>query len=100
MVGVSDSLKGQAPVAFITLKDLVEPSNDLEQELKSHVVKKIGAIARPSRIVFTRDLPENPQRQNHVPPPARYCRRAYLGRCTTLADKEIVEDLKKKYQED
>ena len=100
VVGVSDSLKGQAPVAFITLKDLVQPSNDLEQELKNHVVKKIGAIARPSRIVFTRDLPKTRSGKIMRRLLRDIAEGRILGDVTTLADKEIVEDLKKKYQED
>ena len=46
-IGKTHEVKGQAVVAFVTLKERVQPSEELMAELKQHVVKKIGAIARP-----------------------------------------------------
>src|SRR5687767_2060232 len=47
VVGRADELKGQAIAAFVLLKDGIEPSDALKDELKKHVTAKIGAIARP-----------------------------------------------------
>ena len=58
VVGKTHELKGQALAAFVTLKDGYEPSDEIADELKQHVVEKIGAIARPDAIVFTADLPK------------------------------------------
>ena len=51
-------IKGQAIAAFVTLKEGVQASPALVDELKEHVVKKIGAIARPDEILFAADLPK------------------------------------------
>jgi len=58
VVGRPDELKGQGVVAFVTLKGAVEPSRTLKQELREHVAKHIGAIARPDEIRFAEALPK------------------------------------------
>jgi acetyl-CoA synthetase len=100
VIGVADEIKGQAIVAFVTLKERVSQQGDLEEELKEHLVQKIGALARPKRIYFTRDLPKTRS--------GKIMRRLLrdigegrvLGDVTTLADSSIVEELKLKYEED
>jgi acetyl-CoA synthetase len=58
VVGRPDELKGQALVAFVTVRQ-GEPANDaVRTELKAHVVKEIGAIARPDEIRFSEALPK------------------------------------------
>ncbi|MEE8201465.1 MAG: acetate--CoA ligase, partial [Candidatus Acidoferrales bacterium] len=47
VVGVPHELKGEAIAAFVTLKDGARPYSHLAEDLKEHVVKRIGAIARP-----------------------------------------------------
>lgn len=100
VVGVSDSLKGQLPVAFVILKEGFKPTNDREHELKNHVVKKIGAIARPDRVIFTRDLPKTRSGKIMRRLLRDIAEGRLLGDVTTLADKEVVEELKKHYEED
>ncbi|MCC6808630.1 MAG: acetate--CoA ligase [Deltaproteobacteria bacterium] len=58
VVGRPDDLKGQAVVAFVTLKSGHAVSDALKDELKGHVVKEIGAIARPDDIRFADALPK------------------------------------------
>ena len=58
VVGRPDDLKGQAVAAFVTLEGSSKASDELEAELKRHVVKEIGAIARPDDIRFTDNLPK------------------------------------------
>ena len=45
-------------MAFVTLDNSQQPSDELASELKQHVVKEIGAIARPGEIRFTDALPK------------------------------------------
>lgn len=100
VIGIADEIKGQAIVAFVTLKERVLPQVNLEQELIEHLVQKIGALARPKKIYFTRDLPKTRS--------GKIMRRLLrdigegrvLGDVTTLADSSIVEELKLKYEED
>jgi acetyl-CoA synthetase len=53
-----DELKGSGIVAFVTLEGSQNPSEELNQELRAHVVKEIGALARPDEIRFTDALPK------------------------------------------
>jgi acetyl-CoA synthetase len=53
-----DELKGSAIVAFVTLEGTQTPSPALNQELREHVVKEIGALARPDEIRFSDALPK------------------------------------------
>lgn len=97
VIGRSDELKGQAIVAFVSLKHGVRAGADLLNELKNHVVKKIGAIARPDSIIFTAELPKTRS--------GKIMRRLLrdisdgrlLGDTTTLADPEVVQQLKDRY---
>jgi acetyl-CoA synthetase len=58
VVGPPHDLKGQAIYAFVTLKAGNQPSDALKKELLDHVVKEIGALARPDTIRFTDALPK------------------------------------------
>jgi acetyl-CoA synthetase len=58
VVGPPHELKGQAIFAFVTPKAGVAPSAELKKELSAHVVKEIGALARPDEIRFTDSLPK------------------------------------------
>ncbi len=58
MVGPPHELKGQAIFAFVTPKTGVEPTAELKKALAAHVVKEIGALARPDEIRFTDALPK------------------------------------------
>ncbi|HEU5040473.1 MAG TPA: acetate--CoA ligase, partial [Gemmatimonadales bacterium] len=57
VVGRAHELKGQAIAAFVTLKEGHHPTPDLRDDLREHVARKIGAIARPDDILFSADLP-------------------------------------------
>ena len=99
-IGRSDDVKGQAIVAFVTLKEAITPSDELEVELKKHVVQKIGAIARPDDIYFTAELPKT--RSGKIM--RRLLRDIAEGRAigdtTTLADSAVIQTLKEKYAEE
>ena len=58
VVGRPDELKGQALVAFVTLKGSVEATPDLREELRRHVAKEIGPVAKPDDIRFAEALPK------------------------------------------
>jgi acetyl-CoA synthetase len=58
VVGKPDELRGQAISAFVTLEGGLEPSEALRKALRDHVVKEIGALARPDDIHFTDSLPK------------------------------------------
>ncbi|MGI8885093.1 MAG: acetate--CoA ligase [Pyrinomonadaceae bacterium] len=58
VVGKPDELKGQAIAAFVTLEGKRTGNEDLKNELRAHVTKEIGALAKPDDIRFTDTLPK------------------------------------------
>jgi len=58
VIPLPHSLKGNAIHAFVILKNGVSPSRELETEIKNHVSKEMGPIARPEEIIFTESLPK------------------------------------------
>jgi len=58
VVGRPDELKGQALVAFVTLKSGVQARHELREELRQHVAKEIGPVAKPDDIRFAEALPK------------------------------------------
>jgi acetyl-CoA synthetase len=58
VVGRPDEIKGQAIAAFVTLEGGRQGNEALKQELRAHVAKEIGALAKPDDIRFTDTLPK------------------------------------------
>jgi acetyl-CoA synthetase len=58
VVGRPDEMKGQAVVAFVTLKEKENPAPELREKLRQHVATVIGAIAKPDDIRFAEALPK------------------------------------------
>jgi acetyl-CoA synthetase len=98
VVGRAHDLKGQALAAFVTLKEGHPASDALSDELKGHVVKKIGALARPDDILFTADLPKTRSGKIMRRLLKDIAEGRTLGDTTTLADPAVVERLKTQYE--
>jgi acetyl-CoA synthetase len=58
VVGKPDELKGEGIACFVTLVGGAQPTEELKKELREHVAKEIGALARPDEIRFTESLPK------------------------------------------
>jgi acetyl-CoA synthetase len=58
VVGRPDDLKGQALVCFVTVKNGVNASPELKEQLRAHVAKEIGSLARPDDVRFAAGLPK------------------------------------------
>jgi acetyl-CoA synthetase len=99
VVGRSHDLKGQALAAFVTLKEGKQASLTLKDDLKDHVVKKIGAIARPDDILFSADLPKTRSGKIMRRLLKDIAEGRTLGDTTTLADPAVVNRLKEMYEE-
>lgn len=97
VVGTAHDIKGQAITAFVTVKESAHADANLVQELKAHVVKKIGAIARPESILFTADLPKTRSGKIMRRLLRDVAEGKVLGDITTLADPSVIEKLKKQY---
>jgi acetyl-CoA synthetase len=100
VVGRSHELKGQAISAFVTVKEGVTHSEALADELKQHVVRKIGAIARPDDILFSADLPKTRSGKIMRRLLRDIAEGKALGDTTTLADPSVVAKLKEQYEDE
>ncbi len=98
VVGRPHEIKGQAVAAFVTLKEGHVPSESLMDELKEHVVRKIGAIARPDQILFAADLPKTRSGKIMRRLLRDIAEGKALGDTTTLADPAVVRRLKDEYE--
>jgi acetyl-CoA synthetase len=98
VVGKKHDIKGEAIAAFVTLKEGREGTDAMLAELREHVAKKIGAIAKPEVIIFTADLPKT--RSGKIM--RRLLRDIAEGRAvgdtTTLADPAVVKRLQTLYE--
>jgi acetyl-CoA synthetase len=100
VVGRAHEIKGQAIAAFVTLKDGTPGTANLMDDLKEHVVRKIGAIARPDDVLFTADLPKTRSGKIMRRLLRDIAEGKALGDTTTLADPGVVERLKANYDEE
>ena len=97
MVGYPHEIKGNALYCYVSLKAGEDYSDDLKEELKQTVRKKIGPIATPDLIHFTAGLPKT--RSGKIM--RRILRKIAanqhneLGDTTTLADPGVVDELVK-----
>ena len=99
-IGKSHEVKGQAIVAFVTIKDQISTSDDLVTELKQHVATKIGPMARPDDIYFAAELPKTRSGKIMRRLLRDVAEGRTLGDTTTLADPAVVESLKSQYEDD
>jgi len=96
VVGRPDEIKGQAIAAFVTLDGNLEGSDELKEELRQHVAKEIGSLAKPDDIRFTDALPKT--RSGKIM--RRLLRElaatgSVSGDVTTLEDFGVLEKLRK-----
>ena len=100
VIGKQHEVKGQGICAFVSLIAGVDNTPELVQELRAHVAKKIGAIARPDELYYAAELPKTRS--------GKIMRRLLrdiadgkaLGDTTTLADPAVVAQLKEQYQDE
>ncbi len=105
VVGIAHDIKGTGIAAFVIVKEsdrayALEDPAKFEQELKAHVAEKIGAIARPEKILVTVDLPKTRSGKIMRRLLRDIAEGRALGDVTTLADPGVVASLKEKYEEE
>jgi acetyl-CoA synthetase len=94
--GRKDERTGQAIVAYVTLKGGEGGSIEMLEELRNHVAKKIGPIAKPANIVFTPELPKTRSGKIMRRLLRDVAEQRTLGDTTTLADPAVVEEIKER----
>jgi len=100
VVARPDELKGSAIIAFVTLEGGREATEELKEELRRHVAKEIGALARPEEIRFSDQLPKT--RSGKIM--RRLLREiaaggSVEGDVTTLEDFSVLEKLRAQEEE-
>jgi acetyl-CoA synthetase len=93
VVGRKDDLTGQAIAAFVTLRGNREGDEQLLQELREHVSKTLGPIAKPKSIVFTPDLPKTRSGKIMRRLLKDISENRQLGDVTTLANESVVNEI-------
>jgi acetyl-CoA synthetase len=94
VVAKADPELGQAITAFVTLKSGQVANDEVAAELRQHVAKVIGKIARPQHIIFTDDLPKTRSGKIMRRLLRDVAEGRQLGDVTTLANAEIVEKIR------
>jgi acetyl-CoA synthetase len=93
VVGRKDELTGQAIAAFVTLRGTTTGDEALIAELRDHVSRTLGPIAKPKSIVFTPDLPKTRSGKIMRRLLKDISENRKLGDVTTLANEGIVHDI-------
>ena len=96
VVGANDATTGQAIIAYVTLRGGMEVP---EAELRNHVAKEIGAIAKPKAIFFTSELPKTRSGKIMRRLLRDVAEGRVLGDTTTLADASVVNELQRRAAE-
>jgi acetyl-CoA synthetase len=95
VIGKPHSLKGESITSYVVLKGNISPSDQLRQELRTHVGNEMGKIARPDEIWFVTDVPKT--RSGKIM--RRVIRSKALGKevgdISTLANPEAVDEIGK-----
>jgi acetyl-CoA synthetase len=96
VVGATDATTGQGIVAFVTLRGGQDDGDALAADLRAHVAKEIGPIAKPRSILFTPDLPKTRSGKIMRRLLRDVAESRELGDVTTLADPTVVEAIRLK----
>ncbi|MGY1717910.1 acetate--CoA ligase [Blastococcus sp. SYSU DS0552] len=97
VVGASDPTTGQGIVAFVILRGNAEDSGDeLVQQLKTHVAKDIGPIAKPRQIMVVQELPKTRSGKIMRRLLRDIAENRELGDVTTLTDSSVMNMIKEK----
>jgi len=100
VVGKSHEIKGQSIAAFVTLKEGESGADELLSEVREHVGRKIGAIAKPEIVIFTADLPKTRSGKIMRRLLRDIAEGQTVGDTTTLADPSVVARLQAMYEEE
>ncbi len=99
VVGATDSITGQAIMAYVIVRGTHAASDELGEEVRQHVATKLGAIARPRTLIFTDELPKTRSGKIMRRLLRDVAEGRSLGDTTTLADPNVVEEIKQRAAE-
>jgi acetyl-CoA synthetase len=92
VVGASDDTTGQAVCAFVILRESAgDGGKEIVEELRTHVAKEIGAIAKPRQIMVVPELPKTRSGKIMRRLLKDVAEHREVGDVTTLADSQVME---------
>lgn len=98
VVPVKHELKGKEPDLYIALRPGHTPSDDLARRIQDAVVKEIGAIARPRKVWIVSDMPKTRSGKIMRRVLSAISNETDVGDVMTLANPEIVTEIKRMVQ--
>jgi len=99
VIGQADEDTGQAITAFVTLEGDEDGSEELIADIREHVAKRIGKLARPKRIIWADDLPKTRSGKIMRRLLRDIAEGRELGDVTTLRDPDVMSQLEGKVKE-
>jgi acetyl-CoA synthetase len=99
VVGANDAVTGQAIMAYVIVVSGTDATDDLGEEIRQHVAKKIGPTARPKTLIFTDELPKTRSGKIMRRLLRDVAEGRALGDTTTLADPSVVDEIRKRAAE-
>jgi len=97
VIGKSDPVKMEVPVAFVVLRPGFEPTAELRKELSNHIRTTIGPIAVPDAIYFVSKLPKTRSAKIMRRVMKAVVENKLVGDTTTIEDETSVEEMKNAY---
>jgi acetyl-CoA synthetase len=97
VIGQADEDTGQAVAAFVILEGDLEGNEDLEQEVRDEVARRIGKFSRPKRIIWTADVPKTRSGKIMRRLLRDIAEGRELGDVTTLREPGVMKDLEAKF---
>ena len=94
VVPVAHEIKGREPDLFVSLKPGIEPSKELEQKISDTISREIGKIAKPRHVWIVADMPKTRSGKIMRRVLGAISNKKDVGDVTTLANPEIVEEIK------
>jgi acetyl-CoA synthetase len=99
VIGQADEDSGQAIAAFVTLSGGGDGDDELITDIREHVAKRIGKLARPKRVIWAEDLPKTRSGKIMRRLLRDIAEGRELGDVTTLRDPDVMGQLEGKIKE-
>ncbi|MEU7893639.1 acetate--CoA ligase [Nonomuraea sp. NPDC049152] len=96
VVGATDPVTGQAIVSFVILRGSAEESDDIASDLRNHVAKTLGPIAKPRQILVVPELPKTRSGKIMRRLLRDVAENRSIGDVTTLADSTVMNLISEK----
>jgi acetyl-CoA synthetase len=98
VVPVADEIKGRVPDMYVSLKPGCEPDAEVEGKVTEAIETIIGKIARPKHVYIVSDMPKTRSGKIMRRVLAAISNTLDIGDVTTLANPEVVEEIRKMVQ--